>query len=146
MGFGAGTTAWGIFDAIRAVRIEEHVVNTMVSLVNNARLEDQVDLVEGVRTILFFTSEEEAGARDEYEAAKAAGINVSAVEWFSEGEVEKVRQFFSSSSRQSYHDSYLCRHTERDIRQCASQATQYGPSSLSLSYSNLLRTPHRLYP
>jgi hypothetical protein len=146
MGFGADTTAWGIFDAIRAVRIEEHVVNTMASLVNNARLENEVDLVEGVRTILFFTSEEEARARDEYEAAKAAGINVSAVEWLSEGEVEKVRQFFSSSSRQFYHDSCLCRHTERAFRQCASQATQYGPSSLLPSYSNLLRTPHRLYP
>jgi hypothetical protein len=93
MGFGRDTATWGVLDAIRGVNIEEHVVDEIISLVKNAGLESEVDLVEGVRTILFFTKEEEAGARVEYEAAKAAGINASA-EWFTEDGVEKVRRFF----------------------------------------------------
>jgi hypothetical protein len=91
MGFRRDTTAWGIFDAIRAVLIEDHVVDAITSLVKDAGVEGEVDLVEGSRTILFFTKEEEAEARDEYEAAKAVGINVSVAEWLSEGEVEKVQ-------------------------------------------------------
>jgi len=91
MGFRKDTTAWGIFDAIRAVHIEDHVVDAITSLVKDAGVKDEVDLVEGSRTILFFTKEEEAEARDEYEAAKAAGVNVSVAEWLSESEVEKVQ-------------------------------------------------------
>jgi hypothetical protein len=91
MGFRRDTTAWGIFDAIRAVHIEDHVVDAITSLVKDVGVEGEVDLVEGSRTILFFTKEEEAEARDEYEAAKAVGINVSVAEWLSEGEVEKVQ-------------------------------------------------------
>lgn len=91
MGFRRDATAWGIFDAISGVHIEDHVVDAIISLVKDAGVEDEVDLVEGSRMNLFFTKEEEAEARDEYEAAKAAGIDVSAVEWLSEGEVEKVQ-------------------------------------------------------
>jgi hypothetical protein len=91
MGFGRDTAAWGILDAIRAFHIEEHVVDAIASLVKDSGVEVEVDLVEGSRTILFFTKEEEAEARAEYEAAKAAGINVSVAEWLSEGEVEKVQ-------------------------------------------------------
>lgn len=91
MGFATDAAAWGIFDAIRAVHIEEHVVDAITSLVKNAGLENEVDLVEGLRAILFFTKEEEAKARDEYEVARVAGINVSVAEWLSEDEVDKVR-------------------------------------------------------
>lgn len=94
MGFGRDTTTWGISDAVRAVHIEEHVVDVITSLVKNSGLEDEMDLIGGTRTALFFTKEEEAAARDEYRAAKAAGIDVSVTEWLSEGEVEKVRRLF----------------------------------------------------
>ncbi len=100
MGFGRDTATWGIFDAIRAVNIEDHVVDAITSLVKDARVKDEVDLVEGSRTILFFTKEEEAEAWREYEAAKAVGINVSVVEWLSEGEVEKVQYLRLISSPQ----------------------------------------------
>ena len=98
MGFVKDTDTWGIFDAIRAVRIEEHVIDAITSLVISAGLEDEVGLVEGVRTDLFFTAEEKAKARGEYEAAKAAGVDVSAVEWLSERKVEAVRQITASLS------------------------------------------------
>lgn len=94
MGFGRDTTTWGISDAVRAVHIEEHVIDVITSLVKDSGLGDEVDLIEGTRTALFFTKEEEAAARDEYEVAKAAGIDVSVVEWLTEGEVEKVRRLF----------------------------------------------------
>ena len=91
MGFVKDTATWGIFDAIKSVLIEEHVVDAITSLVKNAGLENEVDLVEGVRTNLFFTAEEKAKARGEYEAARAAGVDVSAVEWLSRRKVEAVR-------------------------------------------------------
>ncbi|KAI9449965.1 FAD dependent oxidoreductase-domain-containing protein, partial [Lactarius psammicola] len=90
LGFVNDTARWGIFEAIKSVRIEEHVVDAITSLVKNAGLKNEVDLVEGVRTNLFFTNEEGAEALEEYEAAKAAGIDVSAVEWLSQSEVEKT--------------------------------------------------------
>ena len=96
MGFQQDINAWGISEAVKAVHIEEHVTDTIASLVKSAGIENEVDLVESVRTVLFFTQEEEVKAYDEYEAAKAAGVNVSAVEWLSESEVEKVRQQFST--------------------------------------------------
>ena len=98
-GFGGHAKTWGISDAIRAVHVENHVVDAITSLVKEAALEDEVDLVEGVRTILFSTKEEEAETRDEYDAAKAAGINVSVVEWLTKSEVEEVRQLICYHSR-----------------------------------------------
>ncbi|KAI9455035.1 FAD dependent oxidoreductase-domain-containing protein [Russula earlei] len=89
IGFKRDAAMWGIPDAIRAVHIEEHVVNAIVSLVKNAGLENEVDLVDSGRTILFLTGEEEEGARDDYELAKAAGINVSVAEWLLKDEAEK---------------------------------------------------------
>ncbi|KAI0297829.1 FAD dependent oxidoreductase [Multifurca ochricompacta] len=89
-GFQRNTAAWGIIDAIRAVHIEEHVVEAIASLLQDSGLENEVDLVEGVRTNLYFTKEEEEKARDEFEAAKAAGIDVSAIEWLPRSEVEKT--------------------------------------------------------
>ncbi len=99
MGFGRDIAEWGIFEAIKAIHIEDYVVDAITLLVKDAGVEDEVNLVEGSRTILFFTEEEEAEARDEYEAAKAAGINVSDIEWLTEDEIEKVRYLghFSSS-------------------------------------------------
>lgn len=91
LGFRRDTAAWGIFDAVRAVHMEDHVVDAIASLMKETGMEAEVDLVEGSRTILFFTKEEEAEARVEYEAAKAAGVNVSVAEWLSEDEVEKVQ-------------------------------------------------------
>lgn len=98
MGFGRDTAAWGIFDAIRAVHFEDHVVDAITSLVKDTGAEVEVDMIEGSRTILFFTEDEEAEARYEYEVAKAAGINVSVAEWLSKDEVEKVQyvRLFSS--------------------------------------------------
>jgi hypothetical protein len=142
-GFGGHATTWGISDAVRAVHIEEHVVDVITSLVKEAGLKDEVDLVEDVRTILFSTKEEEVGARDEYEAAKAAGINVSVAEWLTEGETEKVRQLLPLSWPSD--DNWFRRCTERDIRQSVSQETPYGRSSSSLTYSDSRRTRHQLY-
>jgi phage-related protein len=92
LGFQKDVDEWGIFEAIKAVHIEAHVVDAITSLVKGTGIENEVDLVEGVRTVLFFTKEEQVEAYGEYEAAKAAGINVSSAEWLTEREVEEVRR------------------------------------------------------
>jgi phage-related protein len=92
LGFQKDVDEWGIFEAIKAVHIEAHVVDAITSIVKGAGIENGVDLVAGVRTVLFFTKEEQAEAYDEYEAAKAAGMNVASVEWLTESEVEEVRR------------------------------------------------------
>jgi len=99
LGFRRDIAAWGIFDAIRAVHIEEHVVDAIVSLVKDAGLEDEVDLVQSGRTVLFLTEEEEAEAREEYEIAQAAGIDVSVAEWLAQDKVEKVHLCFPRYNR-----------------------------------------------
>jgi phage-related protein len=96
LGFQKDVDEWGIFEAIKAVNIEAHVVDAITSLVKGAGIENEVDLVEGVRIVLFFTKEEQAEAYDEYEATKAAGINVSSAEWLTESEVEEVRRSLPS--------------------------------------------------
>ncbi len=126
MGFVNDTVTWGIVDAIKSVLIEQHVVDAITSLVKHAGLEHDVDLVEGVRTNIFFTREEEEQAREDYEAARAMGVDVSAVEWLSQSQVEEVRWSITASP-QMFH--YLLRDTERPIPQCASPGTRYGLSS-----------------
>ena len=121
------TAKWGIFDAIKSALIEEHVVDAITSLVKSEGLENEVDLVEGVRTNLFFTNEEEAGARYEYEAAKAA-IDVSAVKWLSQSKVEEVRRLRQIVSPRAL-DTPRHRLMERTTLQCAFQEIRYGLSN-----------------
>jgi hypothetical protein len=144
MGFQKDVAAWGIVDAIKAVHIEAHVVDTIASLVKSAGIENEVDLVEGMRTILFFTKEEQAEAYDEYEAAKAAGIDVSVAEWLTESEVEEVRRLFSPLYLIS--DVCRCRHMGHAIQRCAYRDILYGLSSSSPTCLNSRRTPHRPFP
>ena len=120
------TAKWGIFDAIKSVLIEEHVVDAITSLVKSEGLENEVDLVEGVRTNLFFTNEEEAGARYEYEATKAVGIDVSAVKWLSQSEVEEVRRLRQIIFPRALNNTLRRRLTEHITLQCAFQEIRYG--------------------
>ena len=133
----------GISDAIRDVHIEKHVVDAITFLVKEAGLvlAGGWGLVEGFRTILYSTKEEEAGTRDEYDVAKAAGINVSGAKWLTEGEVEEVRQL-------------VCYHSPgttigfTDVRSTMfggpHRRRRYGLSSSPLTYSNSRRMPCRI--
>lgn len=54
---------------------------------------DAVDFVPGGRVTLVSTPEEEAQMRAEFEVAKAAGVDVSRVQWLSKEEVQSVSGF-----------------------------------------------------
>lgn len=51
---------------------------------------DFVDFVSGGRVYLAFSERELAGWKADFEAAKAAGVDVSAAEWFSKEETQEV--------------------------------------------------------
>ncbi len=49
-----------------------------------------VDFISSGRVIFLFTEEEEAFTHEEFEAAKASGLDMSGVEWFTKEETQEV--------------------------------------------------------
>ncbi|KAI0041825.1 FAD dependent oxidoreductase [Auriscalpium vulgare] len=88
--FQSNVEKFGIYDAIRAVDIEEHVYRELSRIVEKENLADKVDFEPAGRTALLFTEKEVDSARENYEAAKAAGVNMSAVQWLDKDTVEKT--------------------------------------------------------
>ena len=81
----------GIDEAIRAMVLEEYTTDEIVKRLKDHGKVDAVDLVSDGRMILAFTEEEHSRLKGDYEAAKAAGVNVSAVRFFSKEEMQEVR-------------------------------------------------------
>lgn len=77
-------------DAVRALALEQHTVSEMAKLLKGNNKEDFVDLTHGGRLILLFTDQEHSEVKADYEAAKAAGIDMSGVQWLVKEEVWNV--------------------------------------------------------
>ncbi|KAI0057377.1 FAD dependent oxidoreductase [Artomyces pyxidatus] len=88
--FRRNVKAFGYYDAIKGVDIEEHVASEIARILKTEGLEDKVDFVDGGRINLLFTQEEEDEAREDYEAAKIAGVDLSSVQWLSKEDVQKT--------------------------------------------------------
>ncbi|PIL27976.1 hypothetical protein GSI_09920 [Ganoderma sinense ZZ0214-1] len=80
----------GTDDAIRAVDLEHHTVADIVNILSNANKEKETDLVQGGHITLLFTQPEIEQAKADYEAAAAAGIDVSDVHFLTRDEVQKT--------------------------------------------------------
>ena len=65
-------------------------MSQILQILKHERLENHVDLVQGGRTILLFTPEERETMQQDYHAAKAAGIDLDAVEWLTRDEVKEA--------------------------------------------------------
>ncbi|KAH9893649.1 FAD dependent oxidoreductase [Cubamyces lactineus] len=87
--FTAHSALFGTDDAKRAIALEQRTVSQIVNLVKQSGNEGALDLVPGGRVNLLFTEPEVVQARIDLEAAKAAGIDVSHVDFLTKEQVEK---------------------------------------------------------
>lgn len=77
-------------EAIKTYLLEKYNADSLVDFINTRGLQDEVDLVEGGHITLLRTEQEETDARNDYEAAKAAGLIVEGVRWLGNEELQKV--------------------------------------------------------
>jgi len=101
----------------------------MVKILEEEGLEDEVDIVHGGHVGLLKSEKVMKAARNNYEGAKEAGLNVSDVEWLNAEEVEKVSQPIYRRSRFA-------------LKQARTMALHIPQSSLlrtTFGLSNLLR-------
>ena len=91
-------TLFGKDEAIKGLELENHTAAQVAKILKDNNKVDDVDFVPGGRVILLFTALEQQAARVEYEAAKAAGIDVSDVQWLSKDEVQSVGAFIAATA------------------------------------------------
>ncbi|KAJ6582121.1 FAD dependent oxidoreductase [Mycena capillaripes] len=77
---------YGTEQAKRSFDLENHTASEIVKLICAEGWTDTVDLVENGHTTFFFTPGELEGARADFEAAKAAGIDPPDVRWLTQAE------------------------------------------------------------
>ncbi|VDB83241.1 unnamed protein product [Peniophora sp. CBMAI 1063] len=98
--FASDWKSHGLEDAKRAFEIEQYTAREIFRLVQEHSLEQAVDYVAGGRTVPAFSEHELEAMKTNYEAAKAAGLDVSAIEWLSKEKVEKKYGTSYSAVRQ----------------------------------------------
>lgn len=90
--------AYGIGEALKQLAIEQYTANEIVRVVESHGVEDAVDLVAGGHIDLLFSEEDAEYFNADYEAAKQAGVDVSAVEWYTKEDMIRVRDTSSVSA------------------------------------------------
>ncbi|CDO74745.1 hypothetical protein BN946_scf184411.g2 [Trametes cinnabarina] len=80
---------FGVEDAKRAIALEQRTVSEIIKLVEAADKDAELDLVSGGRVHLLFTEPEVVEAKADYEAAKAADLDLSEVEFLTEEQIEQ---------------------------------------------------------
>jgi hypothetical protein len=89
-GFVSRQKRHGTEETIKSLHLERHTATEIVKLIKKHNLEEAVDLVNGGHHTLLFTDEEIAEIRDDYDAAKEAGMNLDAIDWYTTKEMESV--------------------------------------------------------
>ncbi|KZV89989.1 FAD dependent oxidoreductase [Exidia glandulosa HHB12029] len=70
--------------------LEQHTIDSVAGVVGAQGWAKDIDLVDSGRLCLFFSSEEEADARRRFDSARAAGVDMSGVQWLSRSEMNKT--------------------------------------------------------
>ncbi|KIK70169.1 hypothetical protein GYMLUDRAFT_213310 [Collybiopsis luxurians FD-317 M1] len=83
-------TQYGQQEALKEFKLEHHTTRGILEFLSAHNLENLVDLVPGRHITLFVTDEEFARAKEDYEAAKAAGVDLSNVEWLTTEEMQSA--------------------------------------------------------
>ena len=93
--FASKQRTFGTKHALAQIALENHNTEAIVRILAEKKLAEEVDLVNGGRLELYFTREEQEEARKDYEAAKAAGVPLSDVEFLSKEAMAEVSDSFS---------------------------------------------------
>ena len=82
---------YGTEDAVRASRLESHVTQSLLDLIESSGASEDVDLQQDGHITLLFTPEEEVQARADFAAAKEAGVEgLDAVQFIGAETMNKV--------------------------------------------------------
>ncbi|EIW59961.1 FAD dependent oxidoreductase [Trametes versicolor FP-101664 SS1] len=92
--FAVYSSLHGTDDAKRAIALETRTVSEIVKIANESGKTDALDLVSGGRNHLLFTDEEVAEADLDYATAKAAGVDLTDVEFLTK---EQVKERYGAS-------------------------------------------------
>ncbi|KZT21543.1 FAD dependent oxidoreductase [Neolentinus lepideus HHB14362 ss-1] len=79
---------YGQEEVVKSIAIEQHTVKCIIDLIKAEKIEHEVDLVSGGHVDLAILDEELAYAKADFEAAKAAGLDLSHVKWFNRDEMQ----------------------------------------------------------
>ena len=87
---------YGTEEAIKSYDLENYTANSLVRFIEDIKAEQELDLVDGRHVTLFVTPEEEALARKDFAAAKAAGLGgLEGVKFIDKETMNKVRPSIS---------------------------------------------------
>lgn len=95
---------YGTEQAVRSFTLENYTSAEIVKILETEQLGDAVDLVAGGHVSMLVTEREVQGAQADYAAAKAAGLDLSAVEWVSKDEMEEVSSPFLTNPAEPSND------------------------------------------
>lgn len=83
-------TKYGAHEAKRGLEHENYTADQILRIIREERLAEKVDLVHGGHCTLFLTSREYEYSRADFEAARAAGVNLENVEWLDKEQVKET--------------------------------------------------------
>ncbi len=75
---------------MREFAIQRYTVAQVLKIVHDLGQENHVDLVSNAHVDILFTEEELVSAKADYEAAQAAGVDLSYVDWLSREQMKTV--------------------------------------------------------
>ncbi|KAI0339758.1 FAD dependent oxidoreductase [Trametopsis cervina] len=86
--FNALSQTFGVSEARRSLELEEYTTSQISRILRETSKAEDVDFVSSGRVVLLFTKEDEEATRADFEAAQAAGIDLSDVRWLTKEEVQ----------------------------------------------------------
>ncbi|KAI0750588.1 FAD dependent oxidoreductase [Irpex lacteus] len=87
--FFALAKSFGTSGARRALELERYTSAEVTKILKKSGKAKDVDFISSGRVIFLFTEEEEAFTHAEFNAAKASGLDMSGVEWFTKEETQE---------------------------------------------------------
>jgi hypothetical protein len=86
---------YGQQEALKALKLEKHTATRILQFISVQNLAESVDLVAGDHITTFLTDKELVRAKADYDATKAAGVDLSDVDWLSKEEMQAVNFILS---------------------------------------------------
>jgi hypothetical protein len=133
-----------VSEAKKQYYLEQHTASELLDIIYANKWENEVDLVNGGHLQLLTTKEEETAMRMDYEAAKAAGLDVDPVGWISKEEMFNVRIYVQVIIYLVYRDPLTYSFLALLFPDSPPQRTISGPSNLSPASSPLQTPPSTL--
>ncbi|KAJ4468796.1 FAD dependent oxidoreductase [Lentinula aciculospora] len=98
---------YGQQEALKALDLESHTAKATLDFISSQNIADEVDLVAGGHITMFVTGEEFLHAKEDYDAVRAAGVDLPNVEWLSKEEMLSIYGVPFPGARYGGHNLWL---------------------------------------